>query len=155
MRRKRVIFMAFILSGGIGLAFQSASGQTTQNPTQPKHNIPEVMPSPESQGAGALDLSPDDIRLVKEALKLKGHDPGPINGTMDSKTRQALREFQKANDLPITGSVDEKTANKLGFVVRSREGAGTSGSNSYTGSQGGSSRSVGPGLPQQQPSTVK
>jgi len=40
---------------------------------------------------------------------------------MDAKTQQALRDFQKANDLPVTGTLDEKTAAKLG-VDRSSTG---------------------------------
>lgn len=36
---------------------------------------------------------------------------------MDAQTQQALRDFQKANDLPATGVLDEKTANKLGVNI--------------------------------------
>jgi peptidoglycan hydrolase-like protein with peptidoglycan-binding domain len=43
---------------------------------------------------------------------------------MDSKTQQALRDFQKANKLPVTGTLDQQTAQKLGIKLES--GAGSS-----------------------------
>jgi peptidoglycan hydrolase-like protein with peptidoglycan-binding domain len=37
---------------------------------------------------------------------------------MHAKTQEALREFQKANDLPATGVLDKKTADKLGITLK-------------------------------------
>ena len=39
---------------------------------------------------------------------------GPIDGVLDGKTQQALRNFEKANKLPVTGVLDPQTAEKLG-----------------------------------------
>ena len=61
-------------------------------------------------------VSSDDIKKAKEALKAKGLNPGPIDGTLDNKTQQALRDFQKANKLPVTGVLDAQTAEKLGVT---------------------------------------
>jgi len=75
---------------------------------------------------GATRMSDADIKSVKEALKAKGLNPGPINGTMDSQTQQAIRDFQKTNNLQVTGEVDEQTAAKLGVTIgqkdRTRQG---------------------------------
>ena len=62
-------------------------------------------------------VSSDDIKKAKEALKAKGLNPGPIDGTLDIKTQQALRDFQKANKLPVTGVLDAQTAEKLGVTL--------------------------------------
>jgi peptidoglycan hydrolase-like protein with peptidoglycan-binding domain len=62
-------------------------------------------------------VSPDHIRSAQEALKARGHNPGSVNGKMDEKTQQALRDFQKANNLPATGVLDEKTAEQLGVTL--------------------------------------
>jgi peptidoglycan hydrolase-like protein with peptidoglycan-binding domain len=61
---------------------------------------------------------------------------------MDAKTQQALRDFQKANDLTVTGVLDEKTAAKLG-VNLGAEGKsipGQSRSSSPSGSSSSGSR---------------
>jgi peptidoglycan hydrolase-like protein with peptidoglycan-binding domain len=53
------------------------------------------------------------IENVQEALEQKGYDPGPIDGTMEAQTRQAIRSFQQANNLEVTGVVDAETARLL------------------------------------------
>jgi peptidoglycan hydrolase-like protein with peptidoglycan-binding domain len=63
--------------------------------------------------------SPDDVKKAKEALKAQGHNPGNIDGNMDSRTQQALRDFQQANKLPVTGVLDQQTAAKLGVTLNS------------------------------------
>ncbi|HSE86016.1 MAG TPA: peptidoglycan-binding protein, partial [Candidatus Binatia bacterium] len=96
-------------------------------PTIPGQPAPEPMPGqpgtiPErverpSAGDKGMVVSSDDIKKAKEALKAKGLNPGPIDGTLDSKTQQALRDFQKANKLPVTGVLDAQTAEKLGVTT--------------------------------------
>jgi carboxyl-terminal processing protease len=63
--------------------------------------------------------SPEDVKRAKEALRAQGHNPGSIDGNMDSRTQQALRDFQRANKLPVTGVLDQQTAAKLGVTVNS------------------------------------
>jgi peptidoglycan hydrolase-like protein with peptidoglycan-binding domain len=86
--------------------------QTEPMPGQPG-TIPERVERP-SAGDKGMVVSSEDIKKAKEALKAKGLNPGPIDGTLDSKTQQALRDFQKANKLPVTGVLDAQTAEKLG-----------------------------------------
>jgi peptidoglycan hydrolase-like protein with peptidoglycan-binding domain len=57
------------------------------------------------------------MQKVEQALKAKGYDPGTIDGKADSKTQQALRDYQTKNDLTVTGTVDPKTAESLGIVI--------------------------------------
>ena len=55
-----------------------------------------------------------DIKKVQETLRDKGFDPGPIDGVMGSQTREAISQYQKAENLPVTGHLDAQTAGKLG-----------------------------------------
>ena len=79
--------------------------------------IPERMPSPDSGSQQEMVISSEDIRRAQEALKGKGFDPGAISGRMHARTQEALRQFQTVNDLPITGVLDQKTADKLGIKL--------------------------------------
>jgi Putative peptidoglycan binding domain len=88
--------------------------QTAPMPGQPG-TIPERMQPPQSQQG--MVISPDDIRSAQQALKAKGLNPG-VDGRMDAQTQQAIRDFQKANNLPVTGVLDEKTAAKLGVNMK-------------------------------------
>jgi len=62
--------------------------------------------------------SMEDIRQVQIALKNRGYDPGEINGMLSSDTQEAIRKFQAANNLPVTGDLDDRTQGTLGVVVK-------------------------------------
>src|SRR6201993_2539301 len=118
MKHRKWILTAVILSGSLGLGAQSVSAQERPMGKQPDQAIPERVQSPSSgsQSQGMASMSADDIKKAKEALKARGLNPGPMDGTLDSKTQQALREFQQANKLPVTGTLDPQTAEKLGII---------------------------------------
>jgi peptidoglycan hydrolase-like protein with peptidoglycan-binding domain len=66
----------------------------------------------ESRSAGKW--SKDKVKAVQEALKTKGFDPGEPDGVLGPKTSQALRDFQKSQNIQVTGRIDDKTASALG-----------------------------------------
>ncbi len=94
-------------------------------PTEPlpgqRGTIPERMEAPDAGSQREMVISSDDIRKAQEALKAKGKDPGAVSGRMHAKTQEALREFQKENNLPVTGVLDKKTADKLGVTLTGDE----------------------------------
>lgn len=53
------------------------------------------------------------VKQIQLALRKAGFEPGAVDGVMGSKTRKAIRRFQEANLLPITGKVDKATWLKL------------------------------------------
>ena len=80
--------------------------------------IPEQMQLPNAGNQQKIGgLSSDQVKRVQEALKAKGMNPGTISGLMDPTTQQALRDFQKVNNLPVTGVLDQNTADKLGVTM--------------------------------------
>jgi putative peptidoglycan binding protein len=58
--------------------------------------------------------------LVQQSLEERGYDPGRSDGIADDSTRQAIRDFQRDKELPMTGVVDERTAENLSLNWRSR-----------------------------------
>jgi peptidoglycan hydrolase-like protein with peptidoglycan-binding domain len=85
----------------------------------------------------------EQVKAAQQALKDKGHDPGPIDGRMGPKTQTALREFQKAEGMKETGRLDQETMAKLG-VPGSAAGASSetpSAASPSTGSSSGASGS--------------
>lgn len=112
--------------------------QTDPMPGQPG-TIPERAQQP--RGGENMVVSSDQIKKAQEALRAKGLNPG-TDGKMDAKTQQALRDFQKVNNLPATGVLDAKTAEKLGITLDS----GKSVPPSERGSSSGASGSVGGGV---------
>jgi hypothetical protein len=56
-----------------------------------------------------------DLRLRSAQLRLlyRGFHPGPIDGVIGNVTRGAIRRFQQAEGLPITGELDDATEARL------------------------------------------
>jgi len=62
----------------------------------------------------AAPLSHDDINKVQKSLSDKGLYHGHIDGVMGPRTRQAIGQYQKSENLPVTERLDAETAGKLG-----------------------------------------
>ena len=75
--------------------------------------------SPDTGAARGLN-STNPMQSIQEALKANGHDPGPIDGVMGRRTQDALRAYQAAQHLKVTGRIDEATAAKLGIRPAAR-----------------------------------
>ena len=54
------------------------------------------------------------VRAMQEALKSKGFDPGPIDGIYGPQTANAVKEYQRSENLAVTGRANTETLNKLG-----------------------------------------
>jgi hypothetical protein len=65
-------------------------------------------------GMRATKANTTQVRQVQEALKAQGHDPGPIDGVMGPQTQEALRAYQRSQNLTETGRLDAQTSEKLG-----------------------------------------
>lgn len=50
---------------------------------------------------------------IQQRLSQLGYQPGPADGKIGKSTIKALKNFQKDNNLPITGKADNETVNKL------------------------------------------
>ena len=132
MKQQKSVLTAIILGGSVGLAVQLAWSQATPGdrppggapgvqqpgPSIPERIEPKSPPLGQQKGLeqpGMAGASTEDIRKLEQALQAKGYNPGPVDGIMDKQTQDALREFQKKNNLAVTGNVDKETATKLGI----------------------------------------
>ena len=131
MKNKRLILSAAILGGTLGLAANPVWAQTVEKKSVPaaqdriptKPSADQALPPRASESKAGAAMSAQDIQKVQDALKAKGHNPG-TSGAMDDQTRDAIRAFQKANNLTLTGTVDEKTAAALGVTLSSSTKSG-------------------------------
>jgi peptidoglycan hydrolase-like protein with peptidoglycan-binding domain len=65
------------------------------------------------QGVQAFVIK-NEIRKMQEILRDKGHYRGKVDGVFGLRTRASIRAYQKADNLPITGEIDTRTAAGLG-----------------------------------------
>ena len=121
MSLRKAVFRAVLFGGTVAMFAnpvwsQEAPGEHRQpdrNLTRPgdNENIPGM------HGEETTELSKSDMRMVEEALKSKGYNPGKVDGVADDANRAAIRSFQKDKGLPITGMVDKRTADELGVSI--------------------------------------
>jgi peptidoglycan hydrolase-like protein with peptidoglycan-binding domain len=78
--------------------------------------IPERSQAPNMEPQRMV-VTPNHISQAQQALSAKGFEPG-VPGQLDGQTQESLADFQKKNNLPATGVLDEKTAAKLGVNLK-------------------------------------
>ena len=63
-----------------------------------------------SQNRGILEpKSRPNNKQVQLALQNAGYNPGKIDGRIGKQTREAIKAFQKANNIPANGKVGKRT----------------------------------------------
>jgi peptidoglycan hydrolase-like protein with peptidoglycan-binding domain len=52
------------------------------------------------------DVEASNIAEAQQLLRQNGFYSGPVDGTMNERTREALRSFQESRQLNVTGKID-------------------------------------------------
>jgi peptidoglycan hydrolase-like protein with peptidoglycan-binding domain len=78
-------------------------------------DVEPVMAESDDADAAANDLPlmGSEVRQVQQALRERGFFVGPADGRREPKLRAALRDFQRTEGLPVTGSLDKGTLVRL------------------------------------------
>ena len=71
---------------------------------------------PTAEGQPPIRLYGTTINQVAASLSESGFDAGAPNGVFDDVVRQALSDFQAAEDLPVTGIPDQRTLVRLFYT---------------------------------------
>jgi tol-pal system protein YbgF len=69
--------------------------------------------------AAAATASPESIRTAQTLLAALDYDPGPVDGQPGVKLRDAVRSFEKRNDMRQDGEVSDKLLQRLSAAVLS------------------------------------
>ncbi len=88
-----VAFLAVLLEGFIG----SGSARTAQEPKSP---------------------APRFVREAQRTLRELGYQPGPVDGVVGPKTKDALAKYQQAERIQVTRRLDPETMARLDIQER-------------------------------------
>ena len=75
----------------------------------------------EGSARSAREPAPPAPRFIREAqrtLRELGYQPGPVDGIVGPRTRQALVRYQKAERIEVTGRLDSETMVRLDIRER-------------------------------------
>ena len=68
----------------------------------------------EAATSGVVEV---DVRAVQEGLARLGYEPGPQDGVMGQRTREAIRRFEQDRNLAQTGTITEELAQEVSRVL--------------------------------------
>ncbi len=64
----------------------------------------DAVPASQAPATQAPAAQGYNVTVIQAALAAKGYDPGPIDGQMGAKTREAIRQYQAATGFEVTGN---------------------------------------------------
>ena len=123
MTRKLALVVGVLLGSipAAGLLAQTPAAKP--NPSSGMQHAPAVAPSKSTQQDTAATKTAvkthhakwtkDQIKEAQAGLAKAGYFKGEPNGVMGKQTRKAIRAYQKANKLPVTGRLDDELLTKL------------------------------------------
>lgn len=95
----------------VGNAVDKTKEKTVEATDKTKEKAADVKDTIKNKVSG--HKGSDDIRQAQQALMDKGINPGPIDGKMGPQTKGALSEYQKKENLKVTGRLDHETKTRL------------------------------------------
>ena len=85
-----------------------------------------------------LQVKAQTVMQVQQKLNKEGFDAGNADGNWGPQTAEAVKNFQRKNDLPQTGQLDQQTLSKLGINLSSSGSSGSSSGGQQQSSSGSS-----------------
>ena len=62
--------------------------------------------------------APRYVREAQRALRDLGYEPGPVDGVVGPRTREALTKYQRSEKIAVTGRLDPETMVRLDIQKR-------------------------------------
>ena len=115
MRRLLVAFLTLLYcAASVPLAAQNAvrPSKTPQGETNAK---------PAVKRAPVFRSTKEQIKQAQALLKTRGFYDGQGDGKLNDDTRAALRKYQEAEGLKVTGTLNKATLERMGIVLTDRQ----------------------------------
>jgi peptidoglycan hydrolase-like protein with peptidoglycan-binding domain len=104
------------LTAGRLLAQQDSANTKHANPASSMRHMPHDSTRVGSAGTNSTQhaaWTKEQIKEAQEGLAKAGYYKGQPNGVYGKQTRKAIRQYQKANKLPVTGRLNQDLLTRL------------------------------------------
>ena len=115
---KKLKYTLLVTGMAVGLSSAAFAEGTQQSGAQSGSAEVYSTMEPAAGASAAGQLSSNEVRDLQQTLDTRGFSPGPIDGILGPRTKEAIREFQQANNLPATGAPTTETLSQLGVEVQ-------------------------------------
>lgn len=121
------IFKTLLLAGVVSMAATAAYAEGTEKHTGTNSEMRNNQQTDRSDARGSTtemqgssqQYSEADVRAVQQNLNNEGFSL-PVDGVWGQQTADAIRSFQRANNLTETGTLDSATRAELNVSVNAR-----------------------------------
>lgn len=118
---KRLIF-AFLTVGLLAASVLSATAQNT-NSSNINAKGESVTRKPAVKRGPVFRASKEQIKQAQAILKGRSFFAGEESGKLDADTRAALRKYQEAESLKVTGTLNKATLEKMNIMLTDKQKA--------------------------------
>ncbi|HZG51883.1 MAG TPA: peptidoglycan-binding domain-containing protein [Pyrinomonadaceae bacterium] len=113
MRRLLVAFLTLLCAASVALATQNTNAS---NATQGNKSA-----KPAVKRGAVFRSTKEQIKQAQVLLRTRGFYNGQEDGKLNADTRAALRKYQEAESLKVTGTLNKVTLERMGVVLSDKQ----------------------------------
>ena len=114
MRRLIVAFLTLLVAASVSLATQNTNSSNTaaQGNTNARRAV---------KRGPVFRATKEQIKQAQALLKGRGYYAGEESGKLDPATRAALKTYQTAESLKVTGTLNKATLEKMSIALTDKQ----------------------------------
>src|SRR5919206_1426932 len=112
--------MKRLLVASLAALFAFTGVAAVQNPN-PQRNSNIAGTAPQKKRPPVFRATKEQIKQAQTLLKGRGLYAGEASGKLDEQTRAALRKYQEAEGLKVTGTLNGATLEKMSIPLTDRQ----------------------------------
>jgi peptidoglycan hydrolase-like protein with peptidoglycan-binding domain len=113
MKKLPLVVLSLILLCGATAVAQNANSSTTSTTPAANANKPKRGP--------IFRATADQVKQAQAILKQRNFYSGDQTGKLSTETRAGLKEYQKAEGLKVTGTLNKTTLVKMGIELTEKQ----------------------------------
>lgn len=114
--------MKRLLSAVLTLLLASLSAAAVQNTNSAATaGAGEAKPKPAVKRGPVFRATREQIKQAQDMLKQRALYGGEATGKLDAATREALKKYQEAEGLKVTGTLNKATLEKMSIALTERQ----------------------------------
>lgn len=117
MNKLPLVALSLVLLFGITASAQNSNSSTTSNSNASAANANKPKRGP------IFRANKDQVKQAQAILKQRNFYSGDETGKLTVETRAGLKEYQKAEGLKVTGTLNKVTLEKMGIALTDKQKA--------------------------------
>lgn len=114
MRRSLTALLSLLLASTFALAIQNGNSNNASSSSAKSAN------STKKRGP-VFRANKEQVKQAQTILKQRGFYTGETTGKLDADTRAALKKYQQAENIKVTGTLNKLTLEKMNITLTDKQ----------------------------------